>query len=120
MLFGLFGGGEEHPFARYRREKAEELRGLSNIHNSYLLRRPFPTDGGAWDAWKLCLVDSLAGSVILTGLFLLFDLIYAVQGIWYVYFLIYVGLAGLFTILNYKRYRTHCASLKGNEADHED
>ncbi len=122
MRFGLFGGsGEEHPFARYRREKTEELRSLSNIHNSYLLRRAFPTEGGrkGWEVWKFCILDSLAGSAILTGLFLLFDLIYKVQGAWYVYLLIYVGLTVLFTVLNRKRYRAHCASLKESEPEHE-
>lgn len=122
MRFGLFGGGgEEHPFARYRREKAEELRSLSNIHNSYLLRRAFPTEGAqkSREAWKLCILDSLAGSAILTGLFLLFDLIYKVQGIWYVYLLIYMGLAVLFTVLNRERYRAHCNSFKESEAGHE-
>ena len=120
MLFGLFGGkGEEHPFARYRRERAEEIRSLSDIHQSYLLRRAFPAEGAKREAYKLCILDSLAGSAILTGLFFMLDLIYRVQGAWYVYLLIYVGLSVLFTVLNGKRYRAHCASLKGSGTDHE-
>ena len=55
------------------------------------------------------------GSAVLTGLFLLFDLIYQVQGAWYVYLLIYAGLAALFTVLNLKRYRACRAAQKGGK-----
>lgn len=123
MLFGLFGGNnEESPLARYRRQKTEEIKSLSNIHNSYLLRRPFP-DGSHTDhvqARKLCVVDSLSGSAILVGLFLLFDWIYKVQGAWHVYVLMYVMLAVLFMILNWNRYRRHCASLRNSGDENED
>lgn len=114
MLWGLFDTGEEHPLVRYRREKAQELRSLSDVRRSYLLRKLFPTEGG-WKAYKLCATDGLIGSAILTGLFLLFDLIYQVQGAWYVYLLIYAGLAALFTVLNLKRYRACRAAQKGGK-----
>lgn len=122
MRFGLFGGsGEENPFARYRREKAEELKSLSSIHNTYLLRRPFPCDSHTrGQVQKMCAVDSLSGSAILVGLFLLFDWIYKVQGTWYVYVLMYVVLVILFMILNWNRYLKHCAVLTNSGKENED
>ena len=83
-----------------RERRKKEMAVLNDTRRTYLTLRSFPDK----QARRLCLMDALVGSVILTMLFLLMDLINQFTITWGFYPLLFIAVSITFSFLNWRRY----------------
>lgn len=89
-----------------RERRKKEMAVLNDTRRTYLTLRSFPdvsASGAEKQARRLCLMDALVGSVILTMLFLLMDLInqFTIRGF---LSLLFIAVSITFSFLNWRRY----------------
>lgn len=90
-----------------RERRKKEMAVLNDTRRTYLTLRSFPyvsASGADKQARRLCLMDALVGSVILTMLFLLMDLINQFTITWGFYPLLFIAVSITFSFLNWRRY----------------
>ena len=90
-----------------RERRKKEMAVLKDSRRTYLTLRPFPdaSEGGAdKQARLLCLTEALIGSMILTALFLVMDLVNQFAITWVFYPALFIAVSVTFSILNWRRY----------------
>ena len=104
-----------------RERRKKEMAVLNDTRRTYLTLRSFPdvsASGADKQARRLCLMDALVGSVILTMLFLLMDLINQFTITWGFYPLLCIAVSITFSFLNWRRYSLQKSNKKVES--HED